>query len=259
MRRFLTLIFLTCALFAQVEGQAILPAGHFHRAVGSARTYLDVLNDGNTKGWYKAGDGSSTYMTLDGSVLTAWKDLSGNSNDLVNATGTDRPTWDGANLEIDFDGSDDYLIDATFAYSQPIILYMVVRIDAAAVNDVFTRITTSTNGQWVVPADAATKMRLWGGGSFFDTGASFFGTGTYYIFRVVWNNNVANGSKIQLNAGTAVTGTLATANATLLEIPTTTGACPQVSIKELIVRAVSESDADQTLILNYLNSTYSVY
>jgi hypothetical protein len=226
--------------------------------VVSSKTYLTVLNDGNTKGWYEVGDGSATYMTLDGSVLMAWKDLSGNSNDLVNASGGDRPTWDGDNSEIDFDGSDDYLIDASFAYSQPITIYYLAELVDVAAGDDLLRIATSTSGKLNLASDGVTKFRLYGGGSLFDTPASYYSTGTYYIIRVVFNNDVSNGSKVQLNAGSAVAGTLATANATILEVPST-NAYPQISVKELIVRTGVDSDGDQTLILNYLNSKYSVY
>jgi hypothetical protein len=259
MRKLLTILLLLLAVVAQ--GQMIIRANPFARAQVSSEIVIpdSVENGYYTRGWYEVGDGSSTYMTLDGSVLTAWKDLSGNSNDLVNAAGTDRPTWDSDNLEIDFDGADDYLSDGSFVYAQPITVYAVINIVAATTSEDIFRINTGTNGKLTIQNAASTVLIAYGGGSSFSTAVGAYSEGTYYIFRVVFNNDVANGSKIQINSGAATAGTLANASATVFQLPTESGACPQMSVKAVIIRTMLDDATTQTAIVNYLNAKYSVY
>ena len=248
-------------LTISVSGQIINASATYRARVSGEIVIPDSVQSGYyTRGWYEVGDGSATYMTLDGSVLTAWKDLSGNSNDLVNAAGTDRPTWDSGNLEIDFDGADDYLSDASFAYNQPITVYAVINIVAGATSDDIFRINTASNGKFQIQSgDPNNILILLGGGSFFSTGASAFAWDTYYIFRTVFNNDVSNGSKIQINANAATTGTLATASAIVFQLPSESGSTPQMSVKAVIIRTTLDDATTQTAIVNYLNAKYSVY
>jgi hypothetical protein len=256
----LLLIFLTCALFAQVEGQLIRPP--FARAQVSGTVELHDSLDASSyylHARFLYGDGSATYMTDDGSVLTQWTDQSGDNNHIVNASGTDRPAKDAVNEEIDFDDTDDYLADGTFAYTQPITIYMVVRINTAANFDDLIRINSGTTGKIQIPDATNRTLRVFGGDSFFDTGNGFYPSASYFILCVVFNNDVAGGSSIQVNGGSATTGTLATASSDRIELTTTTGANPGVSIKELIIRTTADGSALRTAIINNLNSTYSVY
>jgi hypothetical protein len=214
-----------------------------------------LITDGDTKGWYEYGDGSATYMTDDGSVISSWIDLSGNSNHLVNASGTDLPTKDGTNSEIDFDGTDDYLADATFSYSCPTTVYLIARVNTwVSSENLFTLSFMKLN----LSPTSATALAAAAGGESFQTGDSFYSVGNYYIIRSVFNNTEINGSKIQLNENSAYAGTLGTASYTYLRFPNESGVSA-ISVKALIVRPVLDSDAEQTIILNYLNNKYSIY
>jgi hypothetical protein len=197
-------------------------------------------------------------MTDDGSVLTQWTDQSGDNNHIVNASGTDRPAKDAVNEEIDFDDTDDVLVDATFAYAQPITVYAVIRINTASNLDDLMAFATSTTLKIAIPDATNRTLRLWGGGSFFDTGNGIYPATTYFILIATFNNNVANGSSIQVNNGTAVTGTLATSSSTYIKITTETGANPGISAKEIIIRTTNDDATTRNSIRTYLNSKYSV-
>lgn len=245
----------------QVEGQ-IIRANPFARAQASGTVAVHDSIDSDAyylHARFLYGDGSATYMTDDGSVLTQWTDQSGDNNHIVNASGTDRPAKDAVNEEIDFDDTDDYLSDGTFAYAQPITLYAVIRINAASNLDDLLRLNSSTTCKIQI-ADATNRvLRVVGGGSFFDTGSGAYPSSGYFILCVVFNNNVSNGSSIQVNGGSVTTGTLATASADRIEFTTTTGANPGVSAKEIDIRTTADGSTLRTAIINNLNSRYSIF
>ena len=86
-----------------------------------------IMPDGHTVGWYAAGDGSATYVTKDGSdFVSEWKDLSGASHALLQATGTNQPLWTADGVL--FDGMESFLKTDTFNYIQPVFVYAVVKM-----------------------------------------------------------------------------------------------------------------------------------
>ena len=263
MRQLLLIIFSLC-LFASVEGQtSIIRAWNFARAqVTSGPVAIHDSIDSDAyylHARYLWGDGTSTYLSAADGYLTVWEDQSGDGNDLINASGTDRPANDATNEEVDFDDTDDYLADATFAYSQPITLYAVIRINASANLDDIIRLNSSTTLKVQIPDATNRSLRVFGGGSFFDTSTGFYPSSGYFILCIVFNNNISGGSSIQVNGGTPTTGTLAVASSDRIEITTTTGANPGISVKEIIIRTTADGSALRTAIINNLNSIYSVY
>lgn len=261
MRKLLLLLFSLC-LFATVEGQ-IIRANPFAKAqVASGPVAVHDSIDASAyylHARFLYGDGSATYMTDDGSVLTQWTDQSGDNNHIVNASGTDRPAKDAVNGEIDFDDTDDVLVDATFSYATAVTVYAVVRVNSASNNDDFFTLGTTTNCKVQILDATNRSLRVWRGGSFFDTANGFYPASTYFIVCVVFNNDVVNGSSIQVNGGAAKTGTLASASTSFLKITTETGANPGISAKEFNYRTTADDSTLRTAIINNLNSTYSVY
>jgi hypothetical protein len=222
-----------------------------HDSIDAAAYYLHAR--------FLYGDGSATYLSAADGYLTVWEDQSGDGNDIVNASGTDRPADDTANDEVDFDDTDDYLADGTFAYAQPITIYAVIRINAASNLDDLLRLNSGTSLKIQILDATNRSLRVWGGGSFFDTATGFYPASGYFILCVVFNNDVAGGSSIQVNGGAATTGTIAVASSDRIEMTTTTGANPGVSCKEIDIRTTADGSALRTAIINNLNSTYTVY
>lgn len=101
-------------------------------------------------GWWRADE--VTIVT----GVSSWTDLSGNSNDLTQATTTKQPTWaadSGPNSTpaISFDGVDDFL-RATFTLAQPYHLFLVVQPTASA---------TSAGNETVCDGAVGNSGRIW--------------------------------------------------------------------------------------------------
>jgi hypothetical protein len=253
------LLLLITALFilASVEGQILRysnytaptppeePSGEFPDS---------LINSTQVMGWNIA---AADSMTLDGSAITQWDDESGKNNHIVNALGDDRPTWDGTNGEVDFDGVDDFLGANPTDFNHPVTVYLVANIA--------TRVTGKTVFQLGGPG--STRGRIYHGGSGSQTVLES-GTlsltldatyGSYHIFTCVMNQDVTNGTIYQVDNGTAVTGTSSAGNTvTEFRIGTEYSLSNQ-SVKEWIIRKGADDETTRTAIINYLNAKYSIY
>ena len=92
------------------------PAGEY-----TAMGYPSAL-DTNTEAWYRA----DTLVTYDGDdSISAVDDLSGNSDDIVQATGAAQPKFTASGIL--FDGSNDYMYMTNSGLDQPMTIYMVIK------------------------------------------------------------------------------------------------------------------------------------
>jgi hypothetical protein len=253
------LIFLSLVLLPLIsQGQMILNSRSNYVQVvvvvppaGGAPEFLTT--DGYTMGWYIA---TSANITLDGSVITNWSDESGSSNDLVNAIGTDRPTWDSGNEEVDFDGVDDIIVDDAFVYSSPIVVYMVINIHQIS----RTVFRLANFGGGLVTTDVTNKYNIAFGGVSFGGTDNEIVVDTYNIVRFVFNGDVSNGSSIRTNEGTLKVGTLGAASSAYFSLGgKDTDNTGNQSIKEIIIRTTIDDSTNNQSILDYLNTKYSVY
>jgi hypothetical protein len=78
--------------------------------------------------WYDAG---AVVGLVDGDPVTTWADSSGNSRDLTQSTAGMKPTYQTNEVNglpiVRFDGTDDELRSASFAYSQPCDIFIVIK------------------------------------------------------------------------------------------------------------------------------------
>lgn len=225
-------------------------------AVADTLTYQGVIGDGNTVGWYIA---DADNLTVDGSNnITAWEDLSSESNDLSSEPGY-YPVWDSANEEADFTGLS-YIIKGGLTISQPLMIYMVVRINTIETNKYYIRLSDGSSLLGVYTFNSYPMLYAFDGISYIaiDSPTSLT-EGTYYIIRALFNGTTSNGSKIVVNEDTAETGTLYDHTVTTIGFAAGVGNDIKMSVKEWIYRNVAEDSDDETIILNYLNSKYSVY
>lgn len=221
--------------------------------VVSAPSFL--TSDGYTFGWYIA---HADNLTLNGSEVDYWNDVSGDANHLYRAGTDQRPVWDAVNGEVEF-GALDELQKTSVTQSSPFTIYAVVRIDdAIAYSNLITLAVDAYYVRLRVPA-TVTALNLVANAGTFETSASFFTEGTYYILRAVINDAVGSGSKIQLNEAAASTGTLAAVSSDRIRIGGGTGSESDVSYKEIILRANLDDTEEQQAVIDYLNAKYTIY
>lgn len=218
-------------------------------------TYQGVIGDDNTFGWYIA---DADNLTLNGSEVDYWNDISGDANHLYRAGSDQRPDWDAVNGEIDFTTLDE-LQKTSVVHNSPYSIYAVLRIDnAVAYSSILTLAVDSYYIRLRIPA-TTTALSFTANAAGFETNSGFFSAGAYYVLRIIVNDAVSGGSKIQLNENTAATGTLAAVTTDRIRVGSGSGAESTVSIKEIILRATLDDADEQQLIVDYLNDKYSVY
>ena len=226
--------------------------------LGDTLTWKGILGDGETIGWYNADNAARFTITADTTTVATWIDLSVNSLNLSGVAGAARPVYDNINNEVDFDGVNDYLTKSSWVYDQPITIYFVIYFENFAANDRLIRLDAD-NIRFYFSNTATWCIRA--GGIYFCTGEAPFSYGTYYIITLIFNNDVANGSRVQLNDGSSVNivGTINTNATSVLELSPGTGACAKFSIKEFIIRNTVEIDASKTKMIDHLNDKYTIF
>ena len=118
---------------------ALSPLGILSAAAGEPVPPFDPTSIADWGAWYNAADTSS--ISLSGSEVTQWNDLSGNGHHATQGTSTRRPlsgtrTLNGLNV-LDFDGSNDFLIHNGIASSfagedKPFTIFQVGKLDVAS-------------------------------------------------------------------------------------------------------------------------------
>lgn len=221
----------------------------------SAEAPSFLTSDGYTLGWYEVGDGSSTYLTLDGTAVSAIKDQSGNGNDLVQSTADYKPSYDSGNDEIDW-GENDYITDESFSTDHPATIYMVFKLTTKTAGRI---IDLGSNTYISTQADANYEFIMVVGSETINLPNSDMSLDTYYLVTLFLNNDVSNGSGLSLNNSAADMGTGGASSGTVLRLKNEWGT-QAFSIKEFIFReGVIDSGDDLSAVKSYLNTKYSIY
>jgi len=189
--------------------------------------------------WYQYGVGITSATDL----VSAWADQSGNGNDLVQATDTNKPTLQSDN-SILFDGSDNQM-EVAFTLDQPCTFYLLMR-----------QVTwTSTDVMWdgsaaqVQGSQSVTTPRIGA-----TAGAVIVNTAlavnTYGVVAVVYNG--ASGV-LQVNS-TTTTGDIGANNpgGFSLGANRSVTAAANIQVKEVIIFPVAHDAATRTTVITYL-------
>jgi len=218
---------------------------------GETATVTNNVAIANTVGWYVAGDGSSTYVTKDGSdFVSEWKDLSGASHPLLQATGTNQPKW-LLNDGIHFDGIDN-IMSSSFVWNQPATYYLVLKI----VWKINTYISDSTTLNWTqLSMRTSAPIIQAGASSPLSPNTNFVADGVYAILRLCFNGA---SSTLQVNNNTVTswgTGGLAPGG---IYIGGTqfAGTYGNITVKEIILRSTDDNTDTEKSIYNYLANKY---
>ena len=212
-----------------------------------------VLEDGNTVAWYIADN--LTTITKDGSNLVSrWNDYLGSGRDLIQATGTNQPLWSANGIL--FDGVDNIMITANFGpYAQPYMIYMVLKQVTWGNNEYFYDLDKSGNDIITRSFGTTPAIQIYSGtvlGNDVNLIVNVFG-----ITRSLHNG--AN-SSLQVNNNAKTTGNAGNINNGNGVILGGGGAgnYSNIQIKEFILRNVDDTDADETVIYNYLKDKYGL-
>lgn len=224
-------------------------------AVGYRRrgeSFPTILKDGNTVAWF---DSALKYITKNGTDLVSrWADRSGNANDLLQATESNRPLWgtDG----VLWDGVDNFMKCVAFTLEQPEFVYIVFKqiswnnadviFDGEAANSMHSRQNTSTP-----------SLSIYAGTVLGDNGN--LEVGTWGIGRMLFEGLY---SKIQINETAPVDGDAGTSDGGGFTLGDN-GSAPSIrasniEVKEIIIRRISDLASDQLDIQNYLKNKYSL-
>ena len=99
----------------------------------AAASYLPSDNPTSLVGWFRMGVG----VTSSGGFASAWADQSGNGHDLLQATGTNQPAYDGSSI-LTFDGVDNFMKCVAFTLNQPTQISMLFNQVTWSAQDRFT-------------------------------------------------------------------------------------------------------------------------
>jgi hypothetical protein len=217
------------------------------RVLTSERTAANVIRDGATVAWYDSSD--LTTITKDGSdYVSRWADKLGSGRDLIQATAAKQPKWfvtDG----ILFDGVDDS-IKAAFTFIQPETIYLVFKPIVWTIN----KKVIDGNTLNALPFKMVNYANRYGFG--LQDSELLITNGTLAIIRIKIINNIA--TEI-LNNTTTIVGAK-TGNMTGISIGSSYNDAyadwSNIQVKEIILRNVVDSPADETTIYNYLAAKY---
>jgi len=217
---------------------------------GQTATITNNVNDGNTVAWFAVGNGSSDYLTKDGSnYVSKWNDLSGNGRHLLQATGTNQPLF--STDQIIFDGIDNFLKVPNFVYAQPVAIYLVVNQITWTDSDYI--LSGALMDVRIFQRYASPKLSLWASASLMNDSLEVNKFSTIVA--------IANGASSVFKAdGVQVTGAIETnamGGITLASAGSGSN-CGNISFKEAIFRKSADDQAKRDAIENYLINKYSL-
>lgn len=254
MKHILTFI-LFAILLLPLEGQGILRANPFYTAQ-PPKTYISVLNDGDTWAWYKA---DADNITTDGQdSVTVWNNALGDAPDLTNGTNTKRkPVFHGDSVI--FDGTNSVLFYLNTVLAQPITIYMVLNQLAAPLGfEDGNRIIGGT-GVYLTQWLSSPKIAAYAG----STGSSIAGPaiGTRGLVTLILNGD--NGYLQVNDDDPAADATYGTNSFTGLYVGSNEYTIPSamasnISVSEIIIRSINDSVDDMALIKAYLQNKYGL-
>lgn len=210
-----------------------------------------AMTDGDTVAWFLQ---DLTTITKDGSNLVSrWNDKLGSGHDLIQATGTNQPTWSADGIT--FDGVDNKMETANFTYNVPAFWYLVLKQLS------WTNTETMVEGKdnsYILLRQAGTtpKLGLYAGTAL-NEGTGKLAINTLGIVRCLFNG--AN-SSLQINNETANTGNSGTVTALGgIKLGEEDGAYSHFLIKEVIFRKAADAAATQTKFYNFLAAKHGFF
>jgi len=221
--------------------------------------YLDVINDGNTVMWFQSSD--ETTITKDGSNLVSrWNDKLGSGRDLVQATGSSQPTWSASGVTFNQKRMTAALGFSLPAY--PLTVYWVHKLNAWDKGKYFFSFGPSAVVPFMVSHTSTPRIAVGDVDTCYEDSLAI---GNYGMITYGGSYTSPDEVFIGVNNETPDTavwpGVDTTTNTTFVM-----GAHPSAAlsyganftIKEVIIRKKYDTEADRTIMWNYLKALYSL-
>ena len=210
--------------------------------------YLPSDNPTSLVAWFRMGVG----VTESGGLASAWADQSGNGNDLLQATGTNQPAYDGSAI-LTFDGADNFMKCAAFTLNQPIQISMLINqvswTGGDRILDGNTATTVLLQQNLITPG-----IRLFAG-SIIGPDANL-SVGAFHALTLV-ANGVSSSILVDTSAPTTGSaGANASGGFTLASQGGGGGLYANIAVKEIILRNVDDATiraADQQYLIDLEN------
>ncbi len=212
----------------------------------------------------------------DGDAVTTWNDSSASANNVTEATTSQKPLYKTAIVNglpvVRFDGTDDVLVASVNVFDLASGYTIFAVISFSTLNDgtllSTANFVTGDNGELIrVRNDTSQgELRIFSGGSSFDTSTNSVPTGTSLL--TVVNSSVSGGGSAALNTyrnGTSILSTTAsrsttnTHNLTVGRVEELFGTSFNGDIAEIIIYNSVLSDTARIAVEGYLASKYRIY
>lgn len=224
----------------------------------------DILNDGNTVGWWDVKKINS--LIIDGSGhISAWKDRSGNNHDLLQPSEIRRPTI--IDDSISFDGSNDYMYTGSFTFVQPEFIYMVIKKTSVQspgmTPPIFDGNTFGSmlfyNHKSVALPNQSLNMAMYAGNQQGDGGFMDMSVGEYHLVKCLYNGS---SSFLEIDGLRKNASPIGNANSNGFYLGGSAaldgwGTSP-IDVKEVILRKKYDDYSDELIISNYLKLKYNL-
>ena len=200
-----------------------------------AASYLPSDNPTSLIAWFRMGVG----VTSSGGFASAWADQSGLGHDLLQATGTNQPAYDGSAI-LTFDGVDNFMKCVAFTLNQPEQVSALLNQVSWTLNDALWD-GNSVLGMLLSQNDLTPRLLLYAGTvSIRDANAA---VGTFHAITALYNG-VSPASSLKVDANAATTGSSGANNAsgfTLGVRGSVDSLFSNIAVKEIIIRNVDDA------------------
>lgn len=195
--------------------------------------------------WCRYGQG----ITVTGSGVSQWDDVSGNGNHLKQATDANRPSKE-ADGSILFDGIAHFLKADAFTLPQPVSVYLLSKEVTLTINDIV--LCGENAGVYVQQTASPTGLAINPGTTASSNNASY-SADTYSIFSFVFNNTASlvqidNGSPVVGGAGTTALGGIT------LGARSTPSLYSNIQAKEVLVFSEAHNAETRAEVIRFLQS-----
>lgn len=213
-----------------INGIAYLPDGRMH------------ITDISPFAWWRY----NTSVTVTGSGVSQWSDVTGNARHLLQGTDTNRPAKqsDGSIL---FDGVDNYMQTGAFVLAQPYTIYLKInQVGWVAGNFITDGLAVASS---IKPGGSSPEVRLNAGLTF--AGVSQLTLGGYGALAGVFNGA---SSVIQVGLNAAVTGDASTTGLDGLTLGSSRvpSLYSNIGVKEIMLFNTAHDAATRTRVMYYM-------
>ena len=206
----------------------------------------------NLKGHYDASVFSSVIISTG---VSQWNDLCGNGNNLKQAIGSRQPVYTGTGTTslITFTAASIQFLSASFTLVQPRTVYIVMKQTSWG-NNRFIFSTTAGGDVSLIQSNTTPHLGMESGTIV--ANMETLALGTFAVVAVVCNGS---SSSVAVNNNTPTTGNPGSNTGGGFVVGSNSGSgSTDIGVKEIYIYSGAHSTGQQTSIINYLRSKWSI-